>query len=109
MRLDPRKLKIAGIAGATTPDYARSRLLSRLYKVFPLLLLVAVAAALALLARALTFSVSEERVREHIIATVQSEARQSFLVTGSLDITATTTIENSRDLLPRLLDINLGT
>lgn len=51
----------------------------------------------------------ETRRREQIVATIQREARASFLVTGSLDITATITYENSRTLLPGLLNLGLGT
>lgn len=53
-------------------------------------------------------AVSEEQVRSAITATVQREARQSFLVTGRLDVTASTVIENNRIFLPRLLDLNVG-
>ena len=53
--------------------------------------------------------ISEDQVRSAITATVQREARQSFLVTGRLDIVATTTIENNKIFLPRLLHLNIGT
>ena len=54
-------------------------------------------------------TVSEEQVRSAIAATVQREARQSFLVTGRLDVVATTSIENNRIFLPSLLRLNTGT
>ena len=54
-------------------------------------------------------TVSEEQVRSAITATVQREARQSFLVTGRLDVVATTSIENNRIFLPNLLRLNTGT
>jgi len=53
-------------------------------------------------------SVSEEQVRQAITATIQREAREAFLVTGRLDVTASTQIENNRIFLPDLLDLNLG-
>ena len=62
-----------------------------------------------LLVRATVRRISPERIRESVIATIQSEARESFLITGSLTITATTSIESSRVVLPGLLNLNLGT
>jgi hypothetical protein len=65
---------------------------------------------IALLARrALLPSLTEEQVRDQVITTLQREAQASFLVTGTLDIVATTTVENTREILPELLDITLGT
>lgn len=52
--------------------------------------------------------VSEDQVRSAITATVQREARESFLVTGRLDLVATTSIENNKIFLPNLLDLNVG-
>lgn len=52
---------------------------------------------------------SEEDVQERVVTTIQSEAKASFLVTGTLDIVATTYVENSRQLLPQILDLSLGT
>ena len=51
---------------------------------------------------------ARERVRESIVAVIQREAEESFLVTGSIEITATTTIENTRWLFPGSL-LSLGT
>ncbi len=53
--------------------------------------------------------VAPEEIRERIVATIQSEAKASLLVTGSVDLTATVTIENVKTLLPGMLDIELGT
>lgn len=69
-----------------------------------LLVLVAVLAR-----RSLLPSFTEAEVRDRITATIQREAHASFLVTGTLDITATTTVENTREILPDLLGISLGT
>jgi hypothetical protein len=53
--------------------------------------------------------ISPQKIRERVVATIQSEARESFLVTGSLQITATTTVENTRTFLPGILNLDLGT
>jgi hypothetical protein len=71
--------------------------------------LAVVAIAALLLVRGAVRRISPEQIREGVFATIQSEARESFLITGSLTITATTTIENSRIFLPGILDFNLGT
>ena len=52
--------------------------------------------------------VTEEQVRAAITATVQREAREAFLVTGRLDVVASTQIENNRIFLPGMLDLNVG-
>lgn len=64
---------------------------------------------LLLAVRLVRLGVIRDRARESVVATIQREAEESFLVTGSLDLTATTTIENTRLLFPGALDINLGT
>lgn len=53
--------------------------------------------------------VAPEELRERIVATIQGEARQSLLLTGNIDLTATVTIENAKTLLPGVLNIDLGT
>lgn len=62
-----------------------------------------------LLVRTAARRISPEQIREGIITTIQAEAKESFLITGSLTITATTTIENSRTFLPGILNLSLGT
>ena len=62
-----------------------------------------------LLLQQLRPTLSEEELREHVIATIQREAKASFLVTGTLDIVATTSVQNTRRILPELLDLRLGT
>ncbi|HSJ08301.1 MAG TPA: DUF4230 domain-containing protein [Longimicrobiales bacterium] len=52
---------------------------------------------------------SEEEVRTVVYSTIQREAPASFLVTGTLDITVTTRVENTRTLLPGILGLDLGT
>lgn len=53
--------------------------------------------------------IAPDELRERIVATIQSEARASLLLTGSIDMTATVTIENAKTLLPGLLNIDMGT
>ncbi len=52
---------------------------------------------------------SEEDIRGAIYAAIQRERPETFLVTGSVDLTATTTVRNTRRLLPGIIDLNLGT
>ena len=72
------------------------------------LLLILAVAAIGLLWRWRP-SLTGEEVRAQIVTTLQREARASFLVTGTLDIVATTTVTNTRTVLPGLLDMSLGT
>ena len=52
---------------------------------------------------------SAEDVAQRVYTAIQSEAPESFLVTGALTLTATTTVDNTKRLFPGVLDINLGT
>lgn len=52
---------------------------------------------------------TSEEARSLVLATLQRETRQAFVVTGALDITVTTRVQNVRRLLPGLLDLSLGT
>lgn len=71
------------------------------------LALAGVGAALWL-ARA-TPSLTEEDVRHAMFATIQRESPAAFLVTGQLELTVTTRVENSKILLPGLIGLDLGT
>jgi hypothetical protein len=53
--------------------------------------------------------VSEREVRETVYTTIQREAGASFYVTGFIDVVAATTVEDTRVLLPRILDLRVGT
>ena len=53
--------------------------------------------------------VSEEKVRQAVVTTLQQEAPASFYVTGTLQLTAATTVRNTKTLLPDLLDFSMGT
>jgi hypothetical protein len=50
-----------------------------------------------------------ERIRDVVHSTIQRETPASFLVTGYIDVTTTTRVENSRTLLPGIVGIDLGT
>jgi hypothetical protein len=52
---------------------------------------------------------AERQVREMVFTTIQQETGQSFYVTGSIDVTVMTTVEDTRVFLPRLLDLRVGT
>jgi hypothetical protein len=52
---------------------------------------------------------NEEVVRQTIYTSVQREVDASFYVTGALDISATTVVDNTRVLLPDVLGLSLGT
>jgi len=51
----------------------------------------------------------EAIIREAIYTSIQREAAASFYVTGTLEMTATTIVDNTRVLLPDLLPLSLGT
>jgi hypothetical protein len=86
-------------------DTAQSRIRS---------IVIIVGIVLILLAGLIVFRIarrglSQNEIRERVVATIQGEARSSFLVTGNLDLTATTSIENTKTFLPGILNIDLGT
>jgi hypothetical protein len=51
---------------------------------------------------------TEDTARSVIHTTLQREAREAFVVTGALDVTATARVRHTRRLLPGILDVNLG-
>ncbi len=53
--------------------------------------------------------IDETAVRQMALSAIQSESAESFFVTGSLELSATSVVENTRYLLPDLLRIDLGT
>lgn len=65
-------------------------------------LVVFVGALVAFLAWVLAPQFNEEDVRQRVVATLQEEAAASFLVTGTLQITATQTVEQTEHAFPRL-------
>lgn len=54
-------------------------------------------------------AVSEREVQRAVFTAIERESAESFLVTGSLEITATTLIEDTRVLLPSVVGLDLGT
>ena len=74
-----------------------------------LLLLAAGGVALVMWAQRSIPRLSERQVREAVYATLQREADTSFVVTGYVDMVVTTRAEDTRVLLPNILDLSLGT
>ena len=72
------------------------------------LALIAIAAVL-LLNRIAEIGLSREEIADLTHATIQREIAAAFLVTGELEVTATTRVRNTKTLLPGLLDVDLGT
>ena len=68
-----------------------------------------VAAGLFLLLRLEPPSLTESEMRDALFTTIQREAPEAFLVTGRLELTATTRVENTKVLLPGIVDLDLGT
>lgn len=54
-------------------------------------------------------SLTEQEVRDAMFTVIQRESPAAFLVTGRLELTATTRVENSKVVLPGLIGLNLGT
>lgn len=52
---------------------------------------------------------TEQQMRDALFTTIERQSPQAFLVTGRLELTVTTRVENSRVLLPGLVDLNMGT
>jgi hypothetical protein len=52
---------------------------------------------------------SEQQVRDVVYSTIQRESAESFLITGWIDVTAVTRVENTRTLLPGIVGLDLGT
>jgi hypothetical protein len=52
---------------------------------------------------------SESEIRGALYTAIQRESPETFLVTGAVDLTATTTVSNTRRLLPGIVGLSLGT
>ncbi len=76
-----------------------------------ILLLVFITAVVLILANLgwLRPSITEEHIRESVVASLQRESDASFYVTGTLDLSTTTTVRNTKLLFPDILDFDLGT
>lgn len=53
--------------------------------------------------------ISEEQVRDVVYSTIQRESGAAFLVTGWIEVTAATRVENTRTVLPGIIGLDLGT
>ncbi|MGH7475275.1 MAG: DUF4230 domain-containing protein [Longimicrobiales bacterium] len=53
--------------------------------------------------------ITEEEVQALVRTTIERETPAAYLVTGALDLTATSSVSNTRMLLPDLLDLPLST
>lgn len=53
--------------------------------------------------------ITEAEIRQAVYATIQRETPESFLITGAIEVTATTRVQNTRILLPGVVGIDLGT
>lgn len=51
----------------------------------------------------------EEDVQMSVVSTIQREAPASFYITGTLDLTTSVTVSNTKYLLPESLRLSLGT
>lgn len=72
-------------------------------------IIAVVALTIALLVRLANVGLSREELADLTHATIQREIAAAFLVTGELEVTATTRVRNTKTLLPGLLDVDLGT
>lgn len=52
---------------------------------------------------------TESEIRDIVYSTIQRETAESFLVTGSIEVTAATRVENTRTFLPGIVGLDLGT
>jgi hypothetical protein len=53
--------------------------------------------------------VTERQVRDALFTTIQRESPEAFLVTGRLELTATTRVEDTKIFLPGIVGLDLGT
>jgi hypothetical protein len=91
-------------SASATPPPAR-----RMWWILPLLVVAGMLGALSFVVARGTPRVSEETIRSVIAGALQEEARQAFLITGSLDLTVTTRVRNIRTLQTVFGAIPLGT
>lgn len=93
--------------GADTVDTTMRKILIPLGILLAALTLVAIGTFLWL-SNAVP-SLTEQQLRDALFTTLERESPEAFLVTGRLDMTVTTRVENSKVLLPGLIGLNLGT
>lgn len=93
---------------AGSPGRRRSVSLLRTSAIAALVLLLVISAA-ALYLWSQRPRMSEEDVRDVVWSTIQREAPASFLVTGIVDVTTVTRVENTKRVLPGIIGFDLGT
>jgi hypothetical protein len=72
------------------------------------IIVVLLFALIASLVMRLRPRLTEETARSVVTASLQRESRQSFVVTGALDITVSTRVRHSRRLLPGMIDLEIA-
>lgn len=88
-------------------DNTKNKVLITLGVVLATFALVAVAVSMWLASAAPRFT--EQDVRDALFTTLERETPEAFLVTGRLEMTVTTRVENSKVFLPGVIGLNLGT
>jgi len=53
--------------------------------------------------------ITETEIRDTVYSTIQRETASSFFITGAIEVTSTTRVQNTRTLLPGVVGIDLGT
>jgi hypothetical protein len=71
------------------------------------LLVVIAAAAIALWSK--RPRLSEQQVRDVVYSTIHRESPAAFMITGWIEVTAVTHVQNTRTLLPGIVGLDLGT
>lgn len=93
---------------ASTPRPRRSVPLVRTAAIAAVVVLLLVGAA-GLYVWSLRPRLSEAGIRDAVYSTIQRESPAAFLITGTIDVTTTTSVANTRTLLPGIVDLDLGT
>lgn len=86
-------------------------MMRRLARFTPIaLLLVVVFVAGVFVAQGLRMPrLTQEEVRQTILTTLERESPEAFLVTGTLDLTASVTVQSEKTFMPGVLNLDLGT
>ena len=86
-------------------------MMRRLARFTPLALLLVVVFALGVVVAQWVRlpRLTEEEVRQTVLTTITRESPAAFLVTGTLDLTASVTMASEKTFLPGLLNLDLGT
>jgi hypothetical protein len=98
-----------GSSGTGSAHHTRRSVLLTRPRVLLVVAILLLIGAIGLLLWAARPRLSETEVRDVIYSTIQRESPASFLITGALEVTATTRVENTRTLLPGVVGLDLGT